>query len=157
MRTTLLFATVTAFLVGAGLAMRLADASQRGLSGQGYEHPLLAGGVWTVSAKEACHRPLHPRPSQGEWMALKYHAMTLQGLNWHQRDGYTLEWLIPRELGGSTDVRNMFAEPTGEARRKQALEAKMAAEFCRHDHTDEGLVTLQRWFADLKWMPQVKP
>ena len=114
-------------------------------------HTFTPGAVRTESAAEACARPMPPRPARGEWLLMKFNRMQVYGIPWSERGAYELDDLIPRCIGGESSLENLWPQSWPEARRKDEIERRMCIEFCRNDRSDDGLVSLQAWFASGKW------
>lgn len=51
-------------------------------------------------------------------------------LRWDQRDRYVVDHLIPRELGGADDVRNLWPQPKAEAKVKDREENRLHRAVC---------------------------
>lgn len=110
------------------------------------------GIAWTSDAIKACVRPLPPRPSRGEWLALKYAAMQRYGVSWHRRNEVQLDHRIPRCIAGSDDLRNLWPEAWSQASRKDVLEEAICHQVC------SGAMTLrdgQAYFRSDEWMRDI--
>lgn len=59
------------------------------------------------------------------------------GIDWATHAEYEVDHLIPRELAGADDVRNLWPQPWPEARLKDRLENKL------HKLTCQGTITLR--------------
>ncbi len=53
------------------------------------------------------------------------------GVSWANRGQYELDHLIPRELGGADDVRNLWPERWPDARKKDREENRLHVEVCK--------------------------
>lgn len=62
--------------------------------------------------------------------AMRKHVLLAYGVAWSDRGQYEVDHLIPRELGGADDVRNLWPQPWPEARQKDRLENKLHVLVC---------------------------
>lgn len=119
--------------------------------------PDITGAVRTTNAHEACKRPLPPRPDAEQWRRLKRAVATRMGYRGRLGE-MELDHLIPRELGGADTMDNLWLEPWPQAKQKDRIENITARDFCSLVlHTEDGLHTLQGWFATAQWAKEIKP
>jgi hypothetical protein len=96
---------------------------------------LTPGATLPVTASQVCAsgaRSIPPVP-----VSLKEKVLQLYGIKRAQPDQYELDYLITPELGGATDIRNLWPEPYQEtvwnARVKDQLEDRLHQMVCRGD------------------------
>jgi hypothetical protein len=77
-------------------------------------------------------------------VSMKQYVAGLYGVPWENRRQYEFDHLIPRELAGADDVRNIWPQLLAEAREKDKLENALHRQVCA------GLVTLRAAQAQMK-------
>jgi hypothetical protein len=114
---------------------------------------LTPGAVWTVRAADICGKVLPPTPKREQLIILKHEVFSRYHLPWSRQNRYAfkIDQLVPPSLGGDYVLTNLWPEPWDEAKKKEKIEDKMALDFCKHDGTDEGLSSLQKWFEASRW------
>lgn len=90
-----------------------------------------------------------PRLNGETYRETAQYVFELYGFPYAQHHNYELDHLIPRCLGGADEVRNLWPQPIGEARRKDVTEAQICRAVC-HTHT-MSLKAGQSFFRGLKW------
>jgi hypothetical protein len=104
---------------------------------------LTPGATVPVTASEVCASSA-PRAIPTVPVSLKEKVLQLYGIKRAQPDQYELDYLITPELGGATDIRNLWPEPYQEtvwnARVKDQLEDRLHQMVC---HGDVDLATAQ--------------
>lgn len=63
-------------------------------------------------------------------LAMKQHVAAAYGVPWRAHGRYEFDHLVPRELGGADDERNLWPQPWPEARRKDRLENRLHRLVC---------------------------
>jgi len=63
-------------------------------------------------------------------VAMKRRVARAYGIPWADRRAYEFDHLIPRELGGADDVRNLWPQPIAEARVKDRQENRLHRDVC---------------------------
>jgi hypothetical protein len=61
---------------------------------------------------------------------MKKTVFALYGVDWTLRKNYEVDHLIPRELGGADDVRNLWVQPWPDAHKKDVVENRLHREVC---------------------------
>jgi hypothetical protein len=69
---------------------------------------------------------------------LKRRVATAYGVRWADRRAYEFDHLVPRELAGADDARNLWPQPLAEARVKDREENRLHRAVCA------GTMTLTR-------------
>lgn len=77
-------------------------------------------------------------------------VLQLYGVAWADRGQYELDHLIPRELGGADDVRNLWPQPWPEAHRKDQDENALHRAVCAGQRTLEDAQREIR----VRWLPR---
>lgn len=97
---------------------------------------LTPGATLPVTASEVCASGAS-RSTPAVPVSLKEKVLQLYGIKRAQPDQYELDYLITPELGGATDIRNLWPEPYQEtvwnARVKDQLEGRLHQMVCRGD------------------------
>jgi hypothetical protein len=134
----LLLVTIRMRAPAGGENLTLADISQN----ERPDSQLTPGATVPVTRDEVCSSTSTTAVSEIP-VALKQKVLELYGLSPAQSDGYELDYLITPELGGATDVHNLWPEPyrnVWNARVKDQLEDRLHRLVC---HGDVDLVTAQ--------------
>jgi hypothetical protein len=101
------------------------------------------GAVVAVTQREICSESMET--SAAIPLAIKNKVLQLYGVPSNQGDAYEVDYLITPELGGATDVRNLWPEPydhtVWNAHVKDRLEDRLHEMVCRGDI---DLATAQR-------------
>jgi hypothetical protein len=63
-------------------------------------------------------------------VAMRKRVFAAYGIPWCQRRCYETDHLVPRELGGADDERNLWPQPWAEARQKDRLENRLHHLVC---------------------------
>jgi hypothetical protein len=96
---------------------------------------LTPGATVPVTEAEVCNSAAASSSSEIP-ISLKQKVLKMYGLSPAQADGYELDYLITPELGGATDVRNLWPEPyhnVWNAHVKDQLEDRLHRMVCRGD------------------------
>ena len=97
---------------------------------------LTPGATVPVNASDVCASGTS-RSTPAVPVSLKEKVLQLYGMKRAQPDQYELDYLITPELGGATDIRNLWPEPYQEtvwnARVKDQLEDRLHRMVCRGD------------------------
>ena len=97
---------------------------------------LTPGATVPVTASQICASDA-PRSLPAIPVSLKEKVLQLYGIKKAEPDQYELDYLITPELGGATDIRNLWPEPYQEtiwnARAKDQLEDRLHQMVCRGD------------------------
>lgn len=80
-------------------------------------------------------------------IAMKMQVAGWYGVPWADRLRYEFDHLIPRELGGADDVRNIWAQPLAEAKIKDREENRLHQAVCAGTMTLEAARAeiMQNW------------
>jgi hypothetical protein len=103
--------------------------------GEEPDSQLTPGATVPVTRGEVCSSTTAMRVADIP-VALKQRVFELYGLSRAQADGYELDYLITPELGGATDLRNLWPEPYQDvwnAHVKDQLEDRLHRMVCRGD------------------------
>ncbi len=103
---------------------------------------LTPGTVATANAGDVC-RPFYGRRHPRMLSSMVKHAVYLRYFGRYRR-GYRIDHLIPRELGGADDVRNLWPQPRDQSFMKDRIENRAHGVVCK-GHRD--LRTVQRAMA----------
>jgi hypothetical protein len=79
-------------------------------------------------------------PYDYDWRRLRVSVFQAYGIPHEQRRGYTIEHLIPLELGGAPeDLRNVWPEPKTDAKRKDEVEDALLSRDVLSSHANAGI------------------
>lgn len=104
------------------------------------DESLTPGAVTSTNAAQVCRRGFaqsirHPYDTQ--WRRFRVAVFHRYGISHDRWPAYTLDHLIPLELGGAPfDLRNVWPQPKVEAKRKDKVEERLRFLVCdRHTLT----------------------
>lgn len=68
-------------------------------------------------------------------LAMRRHVFASYGISWSARRSYEVDHLVPRELGGADDVRNLWPQLWPEAHVKDRVENALHRAVCEGSRT----------------------
>jgi len=80
-------------------------------------------------AADVC-RPFYSRRHVRHVSSLLKHRIYVEYFGGYRR-GYVIDHLVPREIGGADDWRNLWPQPRAESKIKDAIENRVRFEVCR--------------------------
>jgi len=63
-------------------------------------------------------------------VAQKRHVFALAGVRWSDRSGYIVDHRVPRELGGTDTLANLWLQTKPEAHKKDVIENRLHRAVC---------------------------
>jgi hypothetical protein len=111
------------------LALLLLSSAPAG--GADLPNPLLTPGVvrQEITLHEVCHTRWG-KDVRHVTQAMKKEVFRRYGIAWERHADFETDHLIPRELGGADDLRNLFPQEWPAAHRKDRVENRARREVC---------------------------
>lgn len=112
---------------------------------------LTPGAILSQNAADICapgYSRRHPRRVSTQLKHLVY----VRYFGGYRR-GYVIDHLVPRELGGADDLRNLWPQPRLESKRKDAIENRAREEVCLGHRPlgDAQSAFLRDWVTAARW------
>jgi len=95
------------------------------------DHVKTPGAVATTNTETVC-APGYAHRARQVLHADRGRVYLAYGIPRGQRRGFVIDHLIPLEIGGSNDVRNLWPQPRTEAKAKNRVEDAMHEAVCSH-------------------------
>ncbi|MBV9973063.1 MAG: HNH endonuclease [Candidatus Eremiobacteraeota bacterium] len=114
---------------------------------------LTPGAVATASAADVCLPYYSSRHVRHVSTQLKHQVYVEYFGNY--RRGYVIDHLVPREIGGADELRNLWPQPRAESKVKDRIENRARFEVCDEHRplSDAQRAFMRDWRSAAQWGP----
>jgi len=92
------------------------------------DHRFTPGAIAVANVADIC-LPFYSRRHARNVSTQLKHRVYVEYFGAYRR-GYVIDHLVPREIGGADDIRNLWPQPRGESKIKDAIENRARFEVC---------------------------